>query len=136
MLDFPEHLAGLRIEGTEPGRMKDDQLTDARRLEDDRLVVARCRFRRQRAPQLRAGVLVERHDLRVRFAADETNQSIAVDERRAGDAPRRDRRVEILDVILLPEDPAGVDVEREQVSHRAEYVDAIAINRRRGARTD
>ena len=116
--------------------MPDDQLRRAAGVDQDRLRIARLPIRRQRAPELLAGPLVERDHLGVGLAPDETDESVAVDQRRPGDPPRRNGRIEILDVVPLPDDAAVGDVEHEEVAHRPEDVHPVAIERRRGARTD
>ena len=45
-------------------------------------------------------------------------------------------RVEVLDVVLLPQDPAVGDVEGQQVAHRPERVDPVAVDGRRRPRPD
>ena len=95
VFDFPVDLSGRRVDGADAFRVKEHELAHAARLDDDRLVVAGLGIRRQRAPDFLAGVLVERDQLAVRLAADEADQAVAVHERRAGHAPRRDRGIEV-----------------------------------------
>ena len=100
---LPVHASGFRIERRDRQWMPDDQLPRPPGRDDDRLRVARFRCRRQRAPEFAAGHLVERDDLGVRRAADETDQSRAIDERRARDAPDRNLRAVLTDVVPRPE---------------------------------
>src|ERR1051326_3608469 len=83
--------------------MPDDQLPDAARLDDHWLAVALLGVGWERAPDLFTGQLVERHYLGVRLSAHDGDGAIAVDQRRAGDAPRRHLHAVIGDVILLPD---------------------------------
>ena len=116
--------------------MPDDELPDAAGVEDDGRVVARLPVGRERAPHLRAGVLVERDHLPVRLRAGEADQQIALDERRPGHPPRRHLGSQVGDIVLRPQDGAGGDFERKQPAHRSLHVDAVPVHGRRGARAD
>ena len=64
------------------------------------------------------------------------HQAIPVDERSPRRARGGDGGIEVGDVVLLPNDIAGLHVERQQVAHRAEDVDDLAVHRWRGPRAD
>ena len=134
--DLPVHLAGLGVERADVPRMPGDELPRTPRLDDDRLAVAGLPVGRQGPPDLLAGMLVERHHLGVGLAAHETDQPVAVDERRAGHAPRRHLGVEVGGKVPLPPHRPVRDVEGEQPAHRPEHVDPVAVDGRRGPRPD
>ena len=106
------------------------------RLVDHRVRVAHFGTNRERAPQLLTRTLVERDDQGIRLAADQSDQALAVDERRARDAVDRDARVVVFDEVLFPVNRAGLDVEAEQPAGGAEHVDAVSVDRGGGARPD
>ena len=133
----PVELAVGRIERDDLFRIPDDELPRAAGLDDDRLRDAEVRFAVERAPDLLAGHLVERHDPRVLRAADEADEPRAVDQRRAGEAPVEPplQPVDaiVLGVVLAPEEFAGLHVERRQDARASQGVDAVFIDRRRRA---
>ena len=131
---LPVDRAGLRIERDERRRVPDDELPRAARLVDDRLAVAHLPDHVDRAPELLAGPLVEGDDQRVRLAADDGDQPVAVDQRRARGAPGRDAGVVLGDVVLAPDHVAGLDVETEQAAGGAGDVDPVTVDGRRGPR--
>ena len=132
-------MAGDRIErGDAPG-IPDDQLSRAAGGDDDRLPDAKLGVGRQRAPDFLAGDLVERDHLGIPLAADERDQAIAVDERRAGEppikAPLRAVRAVVGRVVFLPEDVAALHVQAEELAVGAREIHAIAVDRGCRART-
>ena len=100
--DLPVHLAGLGVERADVPRMPGDELPRPPRLDDDGLAVAGLPVGREGPPDLLAGVFVERHHLGVGLAAHETDQPVAVDERRPRHAPRRHRGAEVGGKVFLP----------------------------------
>src|SRR5947208_6829389 len=137
---LPIRLAGDRIERRNGPRIPDDELPRAARRDDDRLGDAEIRIGRERPPDLPAGHLVERHHLRVRPSADQADEAAAVDDRRAGkspvEGPLQSIGAVIRHVVFLPDDVAIRDVQAEQFAVSAGDVNAIAVNRWRGARSD
>ncbi len=131
---FPVQRAGFRVERGEAGRVPDDQLPYAARLDDVRLAVAQLAARLERPPALLAGVLVEGHDERVRLGPDDVDDAVAVDDGRDRGTPDRDEHVVLGHGVLLPDHVAGRDVQAEDASRRAEQVDAVAVDGRRGTR--
>src|ERR1051326_5228292 len=115
--------------------MPDDQLPDAARLDDHWLAVALLGVGWERAPDLFTGQLVERHYLGVRLSAHDGDGAIAVDQRRAGDAPRRHLHAVIGDVILLPDHLAGAGIQAQQDAGCSHDVDTVAIHGGSGARS-
>ena len=132
--DLPVDRAGLGVERADRARVPDDELPGAGRVDEDRRRVARLPVGGERLPEDLAGQLVEGDDLGVGLAADETDEPVAVHERRAGDAPRGDGGVEVADVVRLPQHAAVRHAERQQVPRGADGVDAVAVHGRRGAR--
>ena len=114
--------------------MPDDELPDAAGLVDDRLAVAHLADDVEGAPQLLPGPLVERHHQRVRLAADDGDQPVAVDQRRARDTPGGDAGVVVVDIVLRPDQLARFDIDTTQNPGRADRIHAVAVDRWRGAR--
>ena len=131
---LPVDIAALRIERDQRRGVPDDELAHAPGFVDDRLAVTHLADHLDRAPDLLPGPLVEGDDERVRLTADDSNQLVAVDERRARGAPGRNAGVVLLDVVLAPDDVAVLDVEAEQAPGGAGDVDAVAVHGRRGPR--
>jgi hypothetical protein len=112
--------------------MPDDELARAGEVVDHRRRVARL-ARREVLPDLLASVLVEGDDRRA-LAAYQANEPIAVDERMSGEAPERHFNLVFLEQILGPEN-VPLEVEAVELPHRAEGVDLVAGDDRRGARS-
>ena len=124
---LPVHLAGLGVERADVARVPRDELPRAARLDDDGLAVAGLPVRRQGPPDLLAGVLVERHHLGVGLAPHEADEAVAVDERRAGHAPRRHLGAEVGGKVPLPPQPS-------RRRHRGRAAGPSPRARRRGHR--
>ena len=133
MRDRPQHFARLGLDADQGVGMPDDQLPLAAQRADDRRRVARFRGAAG-LPQLAAGLAVEGHDGLV-LAADDGDQPPAIDQRRPGISVDRHFNAIVAHEVLLPYDMAGRRVETEQVAHRAQRIDLVVVNGRRGPRT-
>src|SRR2546426_712484 len=76
-------------------------------------------------PKLFAGVLVEGND-GVSFAANEADQFVPVEQRMRGAPPNRRLDLVVLDEVFRPNDLAILQVQTEEVTHRAEGEDLAA----------
>ena len=128
----PVHRAGFRVEGRQSGWLPNDQLSGAARLVDARLAVAHLGGDLDRAPDLLAGVLVERHHERIGLATHQRNQTVSVDQGCARDAPGGHAGVVVRDVVLLPDERPGLHVQAEQPAGRADHIDTIPVHGRCG----
>ena len=132
----PVDLPGLGVQRHQGRRVPDDELPRPAGLDDDGLAVAHLADDVEGTPDLLAGPLVPRHDEAAGLAADHRDQPVAVDDGRAGHPPGGDEAVVVGDVVLLPQDVAGLDVEAVEVAGGADHVDAVAVDGRGGARAD
>src|SRR5262249_3755315 len=89
--------------------------------------------RRQRFPQLLAGVLVE-GDGDAPLAADDANEAPAVHERVAGVAPDRGLGAVVLLEVLRPDHVALLGVQADKVPLGAQRVHLAVVHGRRAAR--
>ena len=129
----PVEFASLGVNGVERARMPDDELPLAARLENHRRAIAEIRPG-QRAPQHFAGHFVKRNGGAF-FAAGEANEFVAIHQWMRGESPHGRLCAEVLFEIDLPKHLAVLRAEAKKISHRAQRVNAVAINGRRAART-
>src|SRR5437867_6516925 len=90
-------------------------------------------FRRERAPNLLAGVLVERHR-HTSLSAGKANELLTIDEWMSGEAPERSGNPKLLLKLARPQHlPAG-RFQAEEISFRAKRIDFASSDDWRRAR--
>src|SRR5439155_12527048 len=121
----------LRFERADLLDVPRDQLPRAARVDDDQGAEARRELPGHRPPQLLAGPLVEGDDTRIRIAADQTNQPVAIDQRWAAEPPPRRPllrpRVIVGQVVLLPQDLTGLAIQAEQIAGGAKKIHPVVV---------
>jgi len=124
-----------RVERSNGSAVPHDELPHAAGLNHRRRGVSGFTAVSDRPPNFLSRALVERNHLGVRLAAGYRDQQVSLDQRMSGRTPYRQMGSVVGDGIDAPDHLAGLRIETQKISHRAQHVNAIPLDSGRGSRS-